>query len=763
MFKRIKRIQKLGIFNDYAVEESFHDFARFNLFYGCNGCGKTTLSRLFSMFDKKVVDQLFQDCEFEVILSDDSSVKTSNLTSFPYKLYVFNQAFVEENINWRTQGAKNIVIISQDRINERDKYFELKDKMLPAKQTLLENARRLVSQAEKDRDNFLTTQAKAIKQSFQFIDTTDSRYMNYDRGKIRSFIEANKDKVEDPGSILDNKRLEDLKKKIQPIFKPAVEFNSQLPDTHQCVAWQTKISKLLGQSVVSQVIDRLKDHQDINSWVEDGLHIHVTHNSSTCEFCTQQIPAARFDALKNHFSDAYVRLIEQLNAALEWINSIQPNNTVPEESAIYDEFKDDFTAVVKLLRLEEQKFAQKVDDWKNKLTEKTKNVFETSLSIEANITEVFAALQNAITKVGNIVSNHNAKAGKFAEQLAKDKNLIELHFVAEAVRDSKYFSMLDAIIAEQKKVDFLDEDINKLVAEKRALEAELANTAIAADAFNRELHKFLGRTDISLVYDAQQKGYRIVRSGSGQPAQHLSEGEKTAIAFVYFSIKLKENGNKIEDSIIVVDDPISSFDSTYLFNSFSYLKHTCEKAAQLFVLTHNFQYFKLVREWMIGKNKSNKPVKSRVYSIDVLKKSPRQSVISNAHETLLRHGSEYHFFFRKLYGFRQEEILNLESAFQVANYARKMLEAFFSFKHPKARDNFYELMREGCKHAGVEQTVTDRIYRFINAYSHNQVVEFHDSTADNLMGEGQNITNDVLHVMSVADKVHYDELVELCG
>ena len=71
----------------------------------------------------------------------------------------------------------------------------------------------------------------------------------------------------------------------------------------------------------------------------------------------------------------------------------------------------------------------------------------------------------------------------------------------------------------------------------------------------------------------------------------MSEGEKTAIAFVYFIAKLKENRNQIEDSIIVVDDPISSFDSNHLFQAYSYLKHECEMALQLFMFTHNFQSF----------------------------------------------------------------------------------------------------------------------------------------------------------------------------
>lgn len=41
----------------------------------------------------------------------------------------------------------------------------------------------------------------------------------------------------------------------------------------------------------------------------------------------------------------------------------------------------------------------------------------------------------------------------------------------------------------------------------------------------------------------------------------MSEGEKTAIPFVYFTIHLKDKDFDIKNGIIVIDDPICSMDS----------------------------------------------------------------------------------------------------------------------------------------------------------------------------------------------------------
>ncbi|CAC9589186.1 hypothetical protein [uncultured Gammaproteobacteria bacterium] len=58
----------------------------------------------------------------------------------------------------------------------------------------------------------------------------------------------------------------------------------------------------------------------------------------------------------------------------------------------------------------------------------------------------------------------------------------------------------------------------------------------ACEEMNEQLKTFLGRDD--LIFEVVEGGYEVKRNG--KTADRLSEGEKTAIAFVYFTIHLKD-------------------------------------------------------------------------------------------------------------------------------------------------------------------------------------------------------------------------------
>ena len=62
MITKITKLNNFGIFHDYKWNKEIPEFKKFNLIYGCNRSGKTTVSRIFSACEKKSIQ--FLKCNF---------------------------------------------------------------------------------------------------------------------------------------------------------------------------------------------------------------------------------------------------------------------------------------------------------------------------------------------------------------------------------------------------------------------------------------------------------------------------------------------------------------------------------------------------------------------------------------------------------------------------------------------------------------------------------------------------------------------------
>ena len=72
MIKKINKLKHLGIFQDYLWKTGLPGFKKFNLIYGWNYSGKTTLSRVFRCFELGKVHKGkgYEDTTFEVELEN---------------------------------------------------------------------------------------------------------------------------------------------------------------------------------------------------------------------------------------------------------------------------------------------------------------------------------------------------------------------------------------------------------------------------------------------------------------------------------------------------------------------------------------------------------------------------------------------------------------------------------------------------------------------------------------------------------------------
>ncbi|MDH6166272.1 wobble nucleotide-excising tRNase [Variovorax boronicumulans] len=766
MILRINRLRQFGIFTDYNGS-AIQQFGRYNLIYGWNGTGKSTLSNVFSCLENRSLIPRFAGAQFSIAQEDGTSLTEANLGASQINIHVFNQRFIHENIDW-DKSVKSILLIAKDKIDDLQALEKKKEELGERQKAHTANLTEVRTKTEA-LEKFLTSTAKKMKTGLQAIDTSDSYYLNYDRRKLSKFIESNGELVAKKESVLSDDKVIELTNSAKPDHLPNITFISIEIEEGYFKKAAGRIRDLIGTTAINQAIERLTENPIIRDWVQKGLEIHEHHKSESCEFCGEPFTKARAEALAAHFSKEFTDFQTRLNNAAIWIESQgAPAHSLPASISFYKEFAAEATKLEERYKEAAQKINEQIEGWRDVLKAKITDPSKTDIQIldmgEDDVTNFNAVLSSIV----DLVKKHNNKTDNFSAETSKAKRSLELHFAAAEIQEFDYAGNeklckdLDATATTDKKT------IDGLALEVGKLEALLSNETVGAKEFNDILHRFIGRSELCLSFNQVKKGYEIIRNGVGEHDGNLSEGEKTAIAFVYFITKLKENGNNIKDTIVVVDDPVSSFDSNHLFHAYSFLKTQCIDAKQLFVLTHNFTYFKLVRDWFTTTNRNRakktppKPPVAFFYRLDAPPGSPRHSLLVDADESLKNYGSEYHYIFKKLFAYRVKTTLDRDEAFLTANLARKLLESFFTFKFPRGRNDVNQLMDaglEGCTVTTPE--LKEKIYRFINKYSHSDVIEITEESAENLAGESHSVLNNIFQWIEEVDKKHFDEMVEV--
>ena len=784
MLENITKIDKYGIFQGINKPSNRH-FVRYNLIFGWNGSGKSILSTLFRCLETKEVSPKFPEAKFSIAQENGSPITQSNLNECDLNISVFNRDFIDKHIDWNR--ANSILIMGKEEITGRAQLEELK-KQQEADEDAMKKEHKLYLAKEQELSKFMTNGARRIKDILRSIDTNDKHYLNYNKSNFEKFVKDNEEKIKSSDSVLSKEETTKHTHVARPQKKEKISLPLSEIDSSQFSKVRTKLSTLFSTNIAGQTIKRLAENTDIQNWVKTGLELHLnlrsnqsnqsnqSNRSNDCEFCGQPLSDERIKELEGHFNNEYNEFQQKLNTAKEWLPKQQClyKTNLPEEPSLYDEFRSDYDKSTLKLTNAGEAINRRMEDWQIKLNGKIANPFDTSMVIKDITAQSIKDYNLAIQEVNAVIEKHNHKTANFEAETEQSKKILELHYVAIEVNEFGYYEK-KTLLADQentktKLTSHTEEQKNKI----RRLEGSLSNASLGANKFNERLHRFLGRSDISLRFSEAEKGYEILRNEKVPVKGNLSEGEKTAMAFVYFVTKLYENDNKIEDTIVVVDDPVSSFDSNHLFFAYIFLKKHCEKAQQLFVLTHNFTYFKSIRDWFVRlnrKNQQNKRNKEKdqniqdvgmFYNLKVSNNLERSSILEDANDALIKYNSEYHYIFHHLNNIRHNNAENTNQYLLAANLSRKILESFLSFKYPKGQGGFSNLFEHAINkssHGNNERK--ERMRKFVNYFSHSDSIGTDENRLEVLMSEGRHVVNDVLEWIEELDPVHYDEMMQV--
>jgi len=707
MIRRIQHIKAFGVFSNFQWPVGLPDFKQFNLFYGWNYSGKTTLARAFRCFEQKLPHVDFAAAQVQ-LKTDDGTVHNLSAPQSAPVFRVFNSDFVRENLSFADGSAEPILVLGAEDI--------AKEETLKAKKLERDTLNLSMESNMQKKSGKADEIEKALTRYARDFIKTPLAEVNYNKSRFEPHVlkcKANPDEhLLDDGAVSECLSVYGSKDKKPALVLKTISL-TPFADLKE------KTTLLLARTVTaSESIQRLKDNPVVESWVSEGRPLH--DGKASCQFCGQALPSDLLTHLAGHFSADYENVMAELGRLVKAIDAAREEEIpLDHNNDFYPELTDCFAAEKSSLGKALKVRVSALQTLADAVAAKQTKAFTSMESPVMN--DPADQIAAAVEAINRIISEHNDRTADFDNKRQDAFGKLEKHYAALFVREEKYNESLQQIADLEKTIGEQSTKIGELNSEIRKLEEELSEAAKGAERINKLLAAYFGKNDLRVVVSAEKR-FQIVRGSV--VAKNLSEGEKTALAFAYFITRVQDGRHPLADTRIVIDDPISSLDANHLFNTYALIKTQLAGCRQLFLSTHSFEFFNLIREWAgddekhSKKDQRNPQAHWQKWGVFLVKRTDDgDSVLEEIPRELLRFKSEYHYLFSTLFHFYKAGAGDFDCLLSLPNVVRRFMEAFGGIMIPLNKG-----LQGKMERIFPNEVVRERVWKFINHYSHNTTI-----------------------------------------
>ena len=413
---------------------------------------------------------------------------------------------------------------------------------------------------------------------------------------------------------------------LKRLCKVAFDATSRTYPEFQRVGTKSTYGTLPGKDLLDKIIvssaetDFAKFVRKIKAsdWVLDGHKHYIPNEENKCPFCQQKMPDTFEEDIKKCFDEQYQ---QDVSDVLEFQSTYDS-----EMAAITRKLRGNLDDVMPSLDM--------MDEYKSKLEllESKVSINSGRLAEKAKEPSKVIALEDTdslLLEIGELIDDINKKIkanndvvnAKRTSKARCKKEVVELlafllKDTVKSYQDEKK-TQAAAIKALEDKGRQLKKDIGTLATDISKLNLQVVNTEAAITGINKIL-KDSGFQGFSLRAKPGVKNiYEVIRE-NGEVAENLSEGERNFIAFLYFYhlVRGSHSSDELKDKIVVIDDPVSSMDSTALFLVSSIVRemvNVCRNNTeyknpkvpgdyikQIFILTHNVYFHREITYQQVG-------------------------------------------------------------------------------------------------------------------------------------------------------------------
>ncbi len=609
MIKKIIKIKGVGKFFDFAMKASPKwngEFKPITLIYGENGIGKTTFTSILKSL-KNNDTLVYQLRSFGRDDSPEISIKLDNeRLPIKYKdgewdknienIEIFDTHFINENIftgfEILPQHRKNLfeIVIGDEGVKLKYQIAEIK--------TEIKNNSKILKDIE-----------KSIYRHINIFGLNEILTLQYD-SKIDEKITVKQKEIDASKA---NKKIQ-----ISPYLKEVSIIDYEIRYENLKKFCEKSIDTISQEYL--EIVDNHKNELNLKNrseqWIKDGVDNIIDEK---CPFCLQNIETAKIiEAYNHYFNEQYLNLQKHTKSLQEKATTLNPEHLFSEIEKDYN-FNKGYIGFwgnyvnTDILDLEIETFKIQTIELTKRLKELISE--KSSNPIKSVKIEIINALEKTlydgnliIEKYNIFVELYNEKIKSLKNHNKKDLNILETDLEKlKAVKTRQIDKVKELCINYQKK----DKQLQKLKTQNSTTQTKLKQyTFQIFGSYKKQINIYLqkfapyleikemkstyrgGGTEPFAEYGLYVSGNKIkFRDDFNNPSvkYSLSEGDKSALALSFFLAKINAD-DKINDKIIIFDDPISSFDINRKISTISQLFQISQKANQLIVLTHNLLF-----------------------------------------------------------------------------------------------------------------------------------------------------------------------------
>ena len=655
--------------------------AKSALVYGRNGSGKSTIAKAIRKIKSDevsmIVEAEMKDGNDNIVLLGDDDKR---------RIFVFDEEYIDNNIKLQETGLKTIIMLGEqvdlnEKISKVEEELNIVNKEYNDKEKEIEKIK-----IEKDsRESELK---KGLKQGWADRDRIIKEHKRNTPVNSRIYDEVMDTMPVDGKSELNAEfnRKEAILSKIRSGTIKSIEYVPKLPSNYDI----SKIKNLLSKKIENPVLTDREKYllKVIESKKSDRLYemlrIFEDESTKSCPYCLQPLETGYKNDLAISIQKVLSKEVEKHRQELR--------------SLIVNKIEIDFSKITELNESRNlESIVKEVNkillDNNNKLQQKIDNPYNPIEIEDIRIKELYDKLRSSLTKIEKERNEYNEKIQNvemLIGELTKLNKSISYYDIE--IPYKKYKEKKKILEEKQREFEIKREECLKKKVELKDLKARKKSIKIAIKLINKNLeYIFLSKNRLRIDY--RDNEYVLLSNGNNVKPSEISLGERNIIGLCYFFADImqnKETSKAYEDEyLIVIDDPVSSFDFENKVGIMSFLNYQLENfllgnvSTRFIILTHDlstmYDFINILQEINKEYGVEYKGKVKKIYNLNKLKFNAFELKNKSLSKFDKRKRQEYTELVKKIYEYASGKGDDYDIV--VGNMMRQVLEAFSTFEY----------------------------------------------------------------------------------